>query len=213
MEIIVLCLGFDIFRCTSGSLYRLTNIPEMRNYSVRLANYILEHPEDVYFPDAMEKYFARPRVSRFEVLTYFDYFAYHEVTKTRTMNQEGPREGWQDLLGYWIYQRKKPILIRTLYRRLCDGEVFFYVQLLYKYHWRSDDEIISNFTTYTNSMLSDKGISNGSIGVITNLLSGDEVEAAFPTKDGIQVSSPTSILRGRRTLTALILNRRAADRS
>jgi hypothetical protein len=64
----------------------------------------------------------------------------------------------------------------------------------------------------TNSMLSDKGISNGSIGVITNLLPGDEVEAAFPTKDGIQVSSPTSILRDRRTLTALILNRRAADR-
>lgn len=47
----------------------------------------------------------------------------------------------------------------------------------------------------TNSMLIDKGISNGSIGVITNLLPDDEVEAAFPTKDGIQVSSPTSIQR------------------
>lgn len=33
----------------------------------------------------------------------------------------------------------------------------------------------------TNSMLIDKGISNGSIGVITNLLPDDEVEAAFPT--------------------------------
>ncbi|EFZ03871.1 P-loop NTPase superfamily protein [Metarhizium robertsii ARSEF 23] len=39
----------------------------------------------------------------------------------------------------------------------------------------------------TNSMLSERGISNGSIGVITNLLPDDEVEAAFPTKDGIQV--------------------------
>lgn len=42
----------------------------------------------------------------------------------------------------------------------------------------------------TNSMLSEKGISNGSIGVIINLLPNGEVEAAFPTKDGIQVSSP-----------------------
>jgi ATP-dependent exoDNAse (exonuclease V) alpha subunit len=41
----------------------------------------------------------------------------------------------------------------------------------------------------TNSMLSDKGISNGSIGVITNLLPDNEVKAAFPTKDGIQVST------------------------
>ncbi|EFY93982.1 hypothetical protein MAA_10556 [Metarhizium robertsii ARSEF 23] len=39
----------------------------------------------------------------------------------------------------------------------------------------------------TNSMLSERGISNGSIGVITNLLPDDEVEAAFPTKDGIQL--------------------------
>jgi ATP-dependent DNA helicase PIF1 len=39
----------------------------------------------------------------------------------------------------------------------------------------------------TNSMLSDKGISNGSIGVITQLLQGGDVKAAFPTKDGIQV--------------------------
>ena len=48
---------------------------------------------------------------------------------------------------------------------------------------------------FTNSMLSEKGISNGSIGVIINLLPNDEVEAAFPTKDGIQVSSPPLILR------------------
>ncbi|KID83911.1 DNA helicase PIF1, ATP-dependent [Metarhizium guizhouense ARSEF 977] len=148
MEIIVLCLGLDIFRCTSGSLYLPTSTPEMRSYSVRPANHILEHPADAYFPDAMEKYFARPRVPRFEVLTYFDYFAYYEITKTRIINRQGPREGWRDSLGYWVYQRKKPILIRTSYRRLCDGEVFFYVQLLYRYHWRSDDEIIANSATY-----------------------------------------------------------------
>jgi hypothetical protein len=103
MEILVLCLGFDIFRSTSGTLYLPTSIPEMRNYSVRLANYILEHPEDAYFPDAIEKYFARPRIPRFDILTYFDYFAYYEVTKARIINNGGPRDSWQDSLGYWIY--------------------------------------------------------------------------------------------------------------
>ena len=39
----------------------------------------------------------------------------------------------------------------------------------------------------TNSMLADKGIANGSIGVITDILQDNAVEAAFPTRDGIQV--------------------------
>lgn len=37
----------------------------------------------------------------------------------------------------------------------------------------------------TNSMLSERGISNGSISVITNLLPDNEVKAVFPIKDGI----------------------------
>jgi ATP-dependent exoDNAse (exonuclease V) alpha subunit len=39
----------------------------------------------------------------------------------------------------------------------------------------------------TNSMLAEKGISNGSIGVITDILNDDDVKAAFPTRDGIQI--------------------------
>ena len=39
----------------------------------------------------------------------------------------------------------------------------------------------------TNSMLIDKGISNRSIGVVTEIIGTKEVEAEFPTKDEIQV--------------------------
>jgi hypothetical protein len=39
----------------------------------------------------------------------------------------------------------------------------------------------------TNSMLTNRGISNGSIRVITHILPNEYVDAAFPTKDGIQV--------------------------
>ena len=42
----------------------------------------------------------------------------------------------------------------------------------------------------TNGMLRGKGISNGSIRVIREVFENEEVEAAFPTKDGIQVRAP-----------------------
>jgi hypothetical protein len=63
----------------------------------------------------------------------------------------------------------------------------------------------------TNSMLSEKGNSNGSIGVIINLLPNDEVGAAFPNKDGVQVSSPPLILRAANP--PLILNLRGPNNS
>jgi hypothetical protein len=38
-----------------------------------------------------------------------------------------------------------------------------------------------------NSMLLTKGITNGSIRVITKVFDNSRVDAAFPTRDGIQV--------------------------
>jgi hypothetical protein len=43
----------------------------MRNYAVRSPADIEDNPDDPYFPDALEKYFARPRI--YEDLTYFEY--------------------------------------------------------------------------------------------------------------------------------------------
>src|SRR5215204_4906012 len=40
------------------------------------------------------------------------------------------------------------MLIRTAYRRLCDGEAFFFTKLLYCSSWRSDEEITGGFPTY-----------------------------------------------------------------
>jgi hypothetical protein len=39
----------------------------------------------------------------------------------------------------------------------------------------------------TNSMLSSKGIANGPLGVITDILHNGDIEAAFRTEEGIQV--------------------------
>jgi ABC-type glutathione transport system ATPase component len=67
--------------------------------------------------------------------------------------KDGFRDGVQDRLGYWIYKRSKPILVQSNYRRLCDGESFFFTQLLYRYHWRSDDEIRGDAESYRARLL------------------------------------------------------------
>jgi hypothetical protein len=36
---------------------------------------------------------------------------------------------------------------------LCDGESFFFVQLLYRYHWRTDDEIRGDRESYRERLL------------------------------------------------------------
>lgn len=51
--------------------------------------------------------------------------------------------------------RVKPILIRTCYRRLSDGESFFFTKLLEIRSWRSDSEIMGSgmFATYRDHLL------------------------------------------------------------
>jgi hypothetical protein len=36
---------------------------------------------------------------------------------------------------------------------LCDGESFFFVQLLYRYHWRTDEEIRGSAESYRERLL------------------------------------------------------------
>jgi hypothetical protein len=146
MESIVLALGFDIFRSSSGVTYIPTSIPSMRNSTVRPPEIVEQDPDNPYYPDALEKYFARP--GTYEDYSYFRYFKECQIMKTRIQNKNRYRPGEQDGLGYWVYKRKKPTIVRSPYRRLCDGEGFFFVQLLYHHAWRSDDEILGGFPTY-----------------------------------------------------------------
>jgi hypothetical protein len=145
-----MALGFDIFRFSSSSICLPTAIPSMRNSTVRPPQQFERDPDNPYYPDALVKYFARP--AWYEDLTYFKYFQQCEVKKRRLMNRDGPRPGVQDRRGYWIYLRKKAKLIRTSYRRLCDGESFFFIHFLHQCAWRSDAEIIGGMGTYREGL-------------------------------------------------------------
>jgi len=54
----------------------------------------------------------------------------------------------RDLDGRIIVKRKKPILTRTRFTNLNDGETFYYYQLLRAKSWRSEQELLGSFTYY-----------------------------------------------------------------
>src|SRR5438045_6753165 len=83
MESIVLALGFDIFCSSSGVTYIPTSIPSMRNSTVRPPEIVEQDPDNPYYPDALEKYFAW-------LGTYEDYSYFQEcqITKTCIRSEE-----------------------------------------------------------------------------------------------------------------------------
>jgi hypothetical protein len=104
MENMVLLLSFPIFNMTSGSLYLPTSMPSMRASTVKAAHLLALDPEDPYYADALEKYFARPAGDVFDGLTYFDYFRNHSVCRSY---MSGRRGGVKDDKGYWVFPRQK----------------------------------------------------------------------------------------------------------
>ena len=150
-EVIVLTTGKYVFRSSTGSVYIPITLPQFRNFTARPPWQIEEHDEndedhdldndEAFYPDGIQKYFNRPRTPEYEDLTIFDYFSFYVINASR----QGNRLGNRDETGYWIYQRQKPTLVRTAYRRLCDGEVFFFYLLMKYHHWRLDDEIFGAY--------------------------------------------------------------------
>jgi len=105
MECMVLLLSFSIFNMTSGSIYLPTALPAMRTSTVKPAYLLEQDPDKPYYPDALEKYFARPNVEGPQSCTYFEYFSRYLVSKSK----QSKRKGWQDRNGYYIYPRSKVI--------------------------------------------------------------------------------------------------------
>lgn len=106
MENMVLLLGFPIFQMSSGCLYLPTTIPSERSATVKPA-WILEadpNTENPYYSDALDKYFARLKMTEFESLTYFQY---HSQYKIERCHRNTKTASWKDLLGQFVYTRQK----------------------------------------------------------------------------------------------------------
>jgi hypothetical protein len=60
--------------------YRSLNLAMQSRLAVRL---IEEHDENPYYPDAVEKYFARPYAEELDNMCYPDYFRIYDISTTK----------------------------------------------------------------------------------------------------------------------------------
>lgn len=88
---------------TSASMYLPTSVPTMRTSTVKPVYLLEKDPENPYFANAIEKYFARPDAKELNACTYFQYYATYLVSARK----HSERSGWRDSNGYYVYQRKK----------------------------------------------------------------------------------------------------------
>jgi len=104
MENMVLLLSHNIFQISRGTQYISTTIPTERYSTIKPVHLLLQDPENPYHWDTFDKYFARPRHSSTQSLTYFDYFQKYIVSKSRI---KGSRIPLVDENGYFVYKRAK----------------------------------------------------------------------------------------------------------
>jgi hypothetical protein len=144
MEQIGLLLGTHACRSSVSVMYLPTDLPALRSKAVLPVQDIDKDDENPYYPDAMEKYFARPNTEELNNLTYPDYFRMFEVSKKKAKSNHVGQDG----LGYSVNRRSQPLVIRYQYMRVEDTERFFYQQLLLQIPVRSEDELLGGHLTY-----------------------------------------------------------------
>jgi hypothetical protein len=80
IEYIVLLLSFKIFNITSASIYLPTAVPTIQTSTVKPVYLLEKDPENPYFADTIEKYFARPDTEELAACTYFQYYTTYLVS-------------------------------------------------------------------------------------------------------------------------------------
>ena len=160
MEIMCLLNSKPIIKLSSGVAFLPNSMPEIRTLAIRPAHEIERDPENPYYPDSIEKYFNRPQDPIFDNLSYSTYFSQFVLKRRRRRGQISQRQRlsassttWRDRLGNYVYPRKRLQVTRSPFRRLADGEPFFYALLLEKRPWRSDQEILGPSLTYRDRFM------------------------------------------------------------
>ena len=150
MEIMCLLNSKQILKLSSAVLFLPNAPPYIRTYTIRRVADLEVDPDSPYYSDAMEKYFERPSHPIFNGLTYPEYFRNFSVERKRRRRiADTQREEWIDETGKnYVYRRSKAMLTRSPFRRLADGESFFYALLLEKGSWRREEELLLGVDTY-----------------------------------------------------------------
>jgi len=152
MEIMFMILGEPICNSSIAVRFLTTDPPDTRTRTIMPVALVLQNEAEPYYKDTIEKYFARPRISLFECLTYEQYYRKFDVSTTPPRSRT--RTLYQDLLGNWVMQRANELIVRFRPLRISDGEPYFYQQLLHQRSWRNETEMYGPYQTYRDHYLS-----------------------------------------------------------
>ncbi|GBC19376.2 PIF1-like helicase domain-containing protein [Rhizophagus irregularis DAOM 181602=DAOM 197198] len=149
MELMFLILGETICNSSCAVTYLTTDPPTSRQKAIRPI-YLIDENDDPYWKNHIEKYFDRPEEEEFSNLTYPQYFQNYEVVITRPTTS---RFIYIDKLGNYVIKRTNQKLVRFRHLKLEDGELFFYQKLLLEIPCKSEEELLSTFSTYREHWL------------------------------------------------------------
>ena len=145
MEIMVLLLGYKLCRSSIAVEYLPSAPPFFRSKSIKPIHIILENEENPYWDDAIDKYLKRPQNNIFDEITYPKYHQQYQISSKLTNPN---RQYWIDLNGRYVIKRQKDILVRFHHVSIESGEEFFYQQLLLRFSFHNEAELLGNFNTY-----------------------------------------------------------------
>src|SRR6266511_2223913 len=145
LEIIVLLFGYKLCRSSIAVEYLPSAPPFSRSKSIKPIHIILENNENPYWDDAIDKYLKRPQNNIFNEITYPKYHQQYQISsKLTNLN----RQYWTDLNGNYVIKRQKDILVRFHHTTVESGEEFFYQQLLLRFPFHDEAELLNGFNTY-----------------------------------------------------------------
>jgi hypothetical protein len=145
LEIMILLLGYKLCRSSIAVNYLPSLPPLSRSKSIKPVHLILEDEENPYWDDAIEKYLKRPQSDIFHNITYPKYHQQYQIS-SKPPNTN--RQYWIDLSGNYVIKRQKDILVRFHHTSVESGEEFFYQQLLLRFPFHNEAELLNNFATY-----------------------------------------------------------------
>ena len=145
MELIFLILGECICDSSVRVQYLITDPPSTRQKAILPISLLINSNDTPFWPDSIEKYFKRPRYEELESLSYQEYFESYEISPSNILT---PRQVFRDEMGNYVVKRKNKILTRIRFLRLEHGELYFYQQLLLRFPFYDEEELLNGFATY-----------------------------------------------------------------
>ena len=145
LELMVLLLDNKLCRSSIAVDYLPSSPPFSRSKSIKPIHLISENEENPYWDDAIDKYLNRPQNDIFDNITYPIYHQKYQILYKLTNPN---RQYWIDLNNKYVVKRQKDILVRFHHTSVESEEEFFYQQLLLRFPFYNEAQLLGNFTTY-----------------------------------------------------------------